>query len=171
MMFCIYRSWCWKLDWDGVLITFHIFGIFCTMWEEDKNSLSFQWLLHYPCAVQVGSRSDVRFVWALRRFFRIASLRSPGSITKNIPEKDPSTPGRMVSGWHKSGTVGDSWGVQMWAPGLMPGSLLVSFKLRTGCITSWILYFLLCKVKIRIVRPYGAVMMSLKFSGPSLDMP
>ena len=58
------------------------------------------------------------------------------SQTKNVPEKDSSTPGRTVSGWHKSGTVSEAWGAQMWVPGLMPGSLLVSFKIRTGCITS-----------------------------------
>jgi len=38
--------------------------------ERKIKTVSFSsGLFHYPCAVQVGSRSDVRFVWALRRFF------------------------------------------------------------------------------------------------------
>ena len=65
-------------------------------------------------------------------------------------------------------------GAQRLVPRLMSGPPLVSFKLRTGCSTSWILCFLVYKVEIRIVLPHWVAVkiiwgvISLKFLGPLL---
>lgn len=78
-----------------------------------KTVYFFQWLLSLSLCRTRRKQARCLVAWAPRESFSIASLRSPASITKNIPERDPSAQGKMVSGWHKSGTVGEAWGSEV----------------------------------------------------------